>query len=237
MASVWNAVLEAIAAIDEPGRFDRFRERVARAPKLIARFARDLFAQDGAAPLRVVTLSFSRSVAVALEAVAAARPVRVSCSEGRPAFEGRRLASQLAGAGLPVVCFCDAAIGHALATADAVVVGADAVAPASFLNKSGTRMLAAAAVQQGVPVYVVAARDKFVSHAVSARLAVREGAPDEVWPSPPPGIEVRNPYFESTPLDLVAGVVSDMGVLGPGMVPDACEAVHDPPVVRALDEL
>jgi translation initiation factor eIF-2B subunit delta len=237
MASVWNAVLEAVAATEEPERFERFRQRVARAPKLMARVASDLFAQDGQTPLRVVTLSFSRSVTVALEAVAATRPVRVSCSESRPALEGRRLASRLAAAGLPVVCFSDAAVGHALAQADAVVVGADAVAPASFLNKSGTWMLAAAAAQRGVPVYVLATRDKFVSHAVNARLAVPEGAPEEIWPSPPPGVEVRNPYFESTPLDLVTGVVSDIGLLGAGMVPQVCEAVHDPRLLRALDEL
>jgi translation initiation factor 2B subunit (eIF-2B alpha/beta/delta family) len=34
---------------------------------------------------------------------------------------------------------------------------------------------------------------------------------------------VRNPYFESTPFDLVAAVISDIGVLGTGMIPDVCE--------------
>ena len=250
MAPVWNAVLEAVASESRPERFDRFTERVARSPAALARFAAECFApadpragrpeprrgavEPGAGPLRLVTISFSRSVAIVIDAVRRARPIRVSCSESRPALEGRRLAAQLASAGVPVTCFGDAAIGHALAAADAVVFGADAVGPEWFLNKSGTRMLAAAAAQQGVPVYVAATRDKFVSHAVGARLVVGEGAAPEVWDGPPPGVEVRNPYFESTPLDLVTGIISDVGVLGAGMVPEVCNSAHDPITLRAL---
>jgi translation initiation factor 2B subunit (eIF-2B alpha/beta/delta family) len=151
--------------------------------------------------------------------------LRVSCSESRPALEGRTLAARLVSAGAAVTCFSDAALGHALGAADAVVVGADAVAPEWFLNKSGTRMLAAAAAQQGVPVYVLASRDKFVTHAIASRLVIREGEAAEIWEGPPPGVVVRNPYFEPTPLDLVTSVISDVGVLGAGMVPDVCEAV------------
>jgi translation initiation factor 2B subunit (eIF-2B alpha/beta/delta family) len=75
-------------------------------------------------------------------------------------------------------------------------------------------MLAAAAAQQGVPLYVVATRDKFVSHGVAGRLVVREGAASEVWEAPPAGVTVRNPYFESTPLELVASLITDIGVIG-----------------------
>src|SRR5262249_18009640 len=154
--------------------FDRFAERVARAPAAIARFAREIF-DEGQSPLRLVTVSFSRTVETVLRSLAERRSLRIACSEGRPALEGRRLATRLAAHGVAVTCFSDAAIGHALASADAVLVGADAVAPEWFLNKSGTRMLAAAAAQQGIPVYVTAARDKFVSRAVARLLQMREG--------------------------------------------------------------
>src|SRR6185503_878188 len=108
----------------------------------------------------------------------------VSCSESRPALEGRRLASELVAAGIPVTYFSDAAIATALGPpdfaaahargggADVVLVGADAIAATWFLNKTGTRMLAAAATQQGVPVYVVASRDKFAGRELAARLAI-----------------------------------------------------------------
>jgi ribose 1,5-bisphosphate isomerase len=238
MAPVWNVALEALASADSPARFERFALRVARAPAALTRVAVEFLLGDvGDRPLDLVTLSFSRSVAMVFEALAHSHAVRVACSEGRPALEGRRLASRLAASGIPVTYFSDAAIGHALAGANAVVVGADAVAPEWFLNKSGTRLLAAAAAQQGVPVYVVATRDKFVSHAVATRIAVTEGAPAELWETVPAGVTVRNPYFEATPLDLVASVVSDIGVLGAGMIPDVCNASQEPAMLRALEDL
>jgi translation initiation factor eIF-2B subunit delta len=235
MASVWAAAIAAVASGGEPGRFDRFVQRVARSQAAVARFAADLFSADEAGrPLRLVTVSASRSVQTVFEAVRHRRPLHVSCTESRPAREGRTLAATLAASGIAVSVFADAAIAHALSTSDAVVVGADAVGIDWFLNKSGTRMLAAAASQQGVPVYTVATREKFVGPDVASRLVVREGAADEVWESPPPGVEVRNPYFESTPLDLVTLVISDVGVLGTGMVRDVCAATSDDATVEAL---
>ena len=222
MAPLWNAAAAATAG--DPERLDRFAERVRRAPATLARYAAAHFAEDDLQrPLHVVTISFSSSVVVVLEAIRGVRPLSVSCSESHPALEGRRLAAHLASTALPVTYFGDAAIGHALTGADAVIVGADAIAPSWFLNKSGTRMLAAAAAQQGVPLYVAATRDKFVGQELSARLVIRNGDPCEVWADPPSGVDVRNPYFESTPLDLVTALISDIGILGTGMVPDVCE--------------
>jgi translation initiation factor 2B subunit (eIF-2B alpha/beta/delta family) len=173
--------------------------------------------------LQVVTLSYSSSVLAVLSALQKTRPIAVSASESRPALEGRRLAIELATGGVPVTIFSDSAIAHALDSADVVMVGADAVAPAWFLNKSGTRMLAAAAAQCGVPVYVIATRDKFVGRQIADGLVIRSGGASEIWDDAPPAVEVRNPYFELTSLDLVTAVISDVGILGTGMVPDVCE--------------
>lgn len=225
MGSLWNLAFEALAPDRVPERLDAFARRVARGSEALTRFGTELFLTDTERPLRLVTISFSRSVATLIEAIAARRDVRVSCSESRPALEGRRLASRLASAGIAVTCFSDAAIGQALGVADAVIVGADAVAPEWFLNKSGTRMVAAAAGQQGVPVHVVATRDKFVGHAVGARLAIREGRVAEIWEAPPAGVTVRNPYFEPTPLELVSSLITDIGVIGAAVAAEVCEAV------------
>jgi len=222
MASVWNAAAAALS--DDPARLTEFAERVRRAPHAIARYAATHFAEHASdRPLHMVSISCSGSVVVALKAIRAARTVRVCCSESRPALEGRRLAAELVAAGIPVTYFSDAAIAGALGDADAVLVGADAIASTWFLNKTGTRMLSAAATQQGVPVYVVASRDKFAGRELAARLAIRSGEPAEVWDSAPAGVDVRNPYFEVIPLDLVTAVISDLGILGTGMIPDVCE--------------
>ena len=226
MAPVWNAAAAALA--DDPNRLPRFEQRVRRAPAALARFAATHFTDDDPhRPLHLVTLSRSGSVLVALAAIGAIRTLHVSCGESRPALEGQRLASQLASAGVPVTYYTDASLGHALADADAVIVGADAIAATWFINKSGTRMLASDAATRGIPVYVVAAREKFVSSAVARRLIIREGASGDVWPDPPAGIDVRNPYFEVVPLDLVSNVISDVGVLGGDMMRDLCDSLDD----------
>ena len=237
MGPVWNAALEAVAAEQDPPRFERFTRRLARSPAALARFAVECFSDDAGKPLRLVTISSSRAVLTVIDAVRQMRPVHLGCSESRPALEGRRLAERVADLGVPVTLFTDAAIGHALPGADAVLFGADAIGPDWFLNKAGSRMLAAAASHGGVPVYLAATRDKFVGQAVGRRVQIREAAPGEIWETPPPGVAVRNPYFESTPLDLVTTVISDIGLLGTGMVPDVCESVHDGQILAALAEV
>lgn len=147
------------------------------------------------------------------------------------------MAAHLARCGIAVDFYSDAALAHALARAQAVVIGVDAIAPDWFLNKSGTRMLAADASLRGVPVYVVASRDKFVADAIAARLTVHEGAPQEIWDDPPAGVVVKNPYFERVPLDLIAAVITDTGVLGTGMIGDVCRSMHGPDALEALKDL
>ncbi len=226
MAPIWNAALAACAG-DEP--FERFAARLARAPRALTRFGLEVLGprpETGAAPLRLVTLSGSAQVAALVTALAQAGPVQVACSESRPGLDGRGLALRLAAIGIPVTCFADAALGHALAGADAVLVGADAVAPHWFRHRSGTRMLAALAMREGVPFYVVASRDTFLPPGLLGHVEASEGPPGDVWADPPAGVSVRNPGCEPTPLDLVTGLITDAGLLPPEAAPDVCQALE-----------
>jgi translation initiation factor 2B subunit (eIF-2B alpha/beta/delta family) len=222
MAPIWNATAAALN-----GDLERFAQRVGRASDAIARFALEIL-ETGASPgvpLQIVTVSYSGTVAHVLEKLARRRSVHVACSEGRPALEGRRLASRLAAAGIAVTYYSDAAIGHALDSADAVLVGADAVAAEWFLNKSGTRMLAASAAERGVPTYVAAGREKFAGAAVAAQLDLRDAFAAEIWPDSPPGVAIRNPYFERIPLELVSALIADVGPLGISDVAEVCRNI------------
>ena len=240
MAPLWTLALSVLDAGDaghggplDPrlhravtDRLDAFAQRVRRAPAALVRVACEylLVGARAETPIAIVTISFSRSVARVIEAIAQQHPVHVACGEGRPAFEGRRLAAELAAAEIPLTFFTDAALGHALDGASCVLVGADAVTPSAFINKSGTRLLAAAAQHAGVPVYVAATREKFVNRDVAARLAHRDAAPAEVWDAAPRGATVRNPYFESIPLDLVSMLLTDTGTFGSSLAPEVCES-------------
>jgi translation initiation factor 2B subunit (eIF-2B alpha/beta/delta family) len=237
MAPVWNAAIHAVAADGNAEAFAAYADRVRRAAAALTRFASGLFADSGRQPLHILTLSASGSVVRVIETLSQTRRVTVSCSESRPALEGRQLTTRLSALGIRVVHYADAALALGLEGADAVLVGADAVGPDALINKTGTLMLGAAAAINGVPMYVVATRDKFAMPALWPHLTVREGRPEDIWDAAPAGTVVRNPYFESVPLDLISAIISDHGVLGSALVGDVCQAMQTDRTLAALDSL
>lgn len=190
-----------------------------RTPRAVERAASDaietaLDADDAAAAAaatvvdggRLVTLSRSGTVERAL---ALADPESVLVAESRPGGEGVGVAERLAPAHDVTLC-PDAALAHELSTDayDAVLVGADTVLPdGRVLNKTGTRAVALAADHEGVPLYAVAAAAK-VSPDPDPRFEsaadVYDGSAD---------VSVRAPLFDVTPAALLAGVVTEDGLL------------------------
>jgi translation initiation factor 2B subunit (eIF-2B alpha/beta/delta family) len=233
MAPLWNAALAAANDEGQPARFERLVQRTQRAPSALVRFTRQLFAEPDppsrarkTVPLSLVTLSNSASVRQALEGLASTRALRVACAEGRPGLEGRGMATTFAQADIAVTFFSDAAIGQAVDAADAVVVGADAIASEWFLNKVGTRMLAATAMSVGVPVYVIATGDKFCAPVLSPFILPRDGAAHEIWNAPPRNVTVRNPYFERVPLEMIVALITDGGIMPAADVPGYCVSLE-----------
>ena len=219
MAGFRTAAAVARGAHDPASALDDLAARIARAPALIARHTVALLKlrrRTGA--VRLVTCSRSHLVEQAIRALAAQNDVQVACAEGRPALEGRDLAGSLAAAGIAVTLYTDAGLAVAVRDAEALLVGADAVAPDAFINKVGTGPLAALAAVNGVPTYVLAGREKFVSAAVFADLRLGAGNGFEVWRSAPEGVALANPYFEVIHTSLVAGVVTDAGTIAPEQI-------------------
>jgi translation initiation factor 2B subunit (eIF-2B alpha/beta/delta family) len=201
-------------------RVNRVMARAARTPAAIrdraAAAAESALDADDEAAARaaercdgsVVTLSRSGTVRSALER---ARPA-VLIGESRPAREGVDTAAGLAEAGLDVTLTTDAALPAELAARepDAVLVGADAVlADGSVVNKVGTRGLSLAAARENVPVYAVAAADKVQP---DTTVHGESGETADLYDGAAP-VSVANPIFDRTPADLVAGVVTERGVL------------------------
>jgi translation initiation factor 2B subunit (eIF-2B alpha/beta/delta family) len=206
---------------DPASALRRFREQVRRAPSAIARHAAELLllgtdpSGSSRPPIRLVTCSSSRAVEATCEAVARQVPLIVCCAESRPNREGVELARRLASAGLEVRLFSDAGISAAIEGSHALVVGADAVGPETFINKAGTGALCARATAAGVPVYVLAGRDKFLSAQDIDKLRLGEGQPDQLLASPPPGVVVCNPLFEPVASRLISLLVTDVGSWSP----------------------
>jgi translation initiation factor 2B subunit (eIF-2B alpha/beta/delta family) len=217
MAPLWNACAAALADGDRPGRFERARGEMTRAPSALARSAASQLSQlvADAPDATLITLSFSGSVAAAVAALASRSSLSIVCGEGRPRYEGRRMAATLARAGARVTLTTDAAVTVHLTSATAVVLGADAVAQTYWINKVGSFGLAAAAARCGVPVYVIAARDKALADPLARSWPSPRSSADDVWAAPPTAIHCDNPLFERIPADLVTLFLTDAGPVTP----------------------
>lgn len=134
----------------------------------------------------------------------------VVVTESRPGREGVRLARELAQAGVRATLISDAAAGVFVPRCDAVLVGADAIGGDDHLvNKAGTRLIALAARESGVPCYAVAQAHKIAP----------AGWPIALTPQDPRelatvrGARVANIAFDATPLAWFTAIATGRGPL------------------------
>ena len=180
----------------------------AAAPRVAAHAARLIC--DGSV---VMTHSYSSTVLDALRAAhEAGTKFRVICTESRPLCEGAALATSLGREGIPTTLIIDAAIASFLPHAGLVLVGADAISTRGLVNKTGTALLALAASKFGVPMYALASSEKFFPLDYEPPpQALRD--PGEILDPPEPNVEAVNYYFDLTPLDSLAGIVTEGGII------------------------
>jgi methylthioribose-1-phosphate isomerase len=156
---------------------------------------------------------------------AAGRRVSVLADETRPLLQGARLTAwELSQAGIPVTVITDGMAAWAMKNrkVDLVITGADRIAAnGDAANKIGTYGLALAARAHGVPFYVAAPGSTFdLSLPDGSGIPIEERDPDEVlapggrrWT--PSGVAAWNPAFDVTPAGLIAGLITDAGLLRP----------------------
>jgi translation initiation factor 2B subunit (eIF-2B alpha/beta/delta family) len=167
--------------------------------------------RDGAT---ILTHSRSSTVLAAfVEASHSGRDFSVIATESRPMQEGRVLAATLASLNVPVTLIADAAAALAMDAVALVVLGADKITPLNLTNKIGTRMVALAARERGLPLYAVCDSSKFIRVDYLGSAIRRTLSPDELWPNAPRGVAVVNNYFEPTPLEFFTGIVTEDGTL------------------------
>ena len=109
----------------------------------------------GALPPGSAILTFSASTTV--RHVLDGLPFALFASKSEPGGEGAALAARIG-----ATCLADGVARQSVADMAAVVVGADAVGTARFVNKVGTGPLAAAAGECGTPLFVVAESYKWL---------------------------------------------------------------------------
>lgn len=161
---------------------------------------------------RVMTYSRSSTVVRALSQLGREK-LLVYCGEGRPMYEGQTLASELGWAGIQVVMGVDMALFGWLRDVQALLIGADSLGLTGMVNKIGTAALMRAAAEAEVPRIVLATTAKFMPNDFIAGQNLRAGDPEEIMPVPSSNVDVRNVYFDVTPIDLLTTVVTEKGPL------------------------
>jgi methylthioribose-1-phosphate isomerase len=159
----------------------------------------------------------------------AGRRVAVVADETRPLLQGSRLTAwELTRVGIPTTVITDNMAASRLRQGDitCIIVGADRIARnGDVANKIGTYGLALAARAHRVPFYVAAPRSTYdAATPDGAAIPIEERAPDEVRrlggsaarPTAPEAAAIWNPAFDVTPAELIAGYITDAGLLNRG---------------------
>ncbi|WP_405380025.1 S-methyl-5-thioribose-1-phosphate isomerase [Phascolarctobacterium sp.] len=171
----------------------------------------------------LATCGWGTALGVLRSAHAQGKLKMVYADETRPLLQGARLtAYELYEDGLPVTLITDNMAAWTMRTKgiNAVVVGADRIAAnGDTANKIGTYGVALAAKAHGIPFYIAAPVSTFdFSIASGAEIPIEERAADEVKcfrseQTAPAGVATFNPAFDVTPAELIAGIITEYGVI------------------------
>jgi methylthioribose-1-phosphate isomerase len=173
----------------------------------------------------LATAAYGTALAVMFRAHEQGRSFRVFADETRPLLQGARLTAwELQQAGIDVTLICDNTAAQVMreGRVDLVVVGADRIAAnGDTANKIGTYAVALLAKAHGIPFYVAAPTNTIDRTLPSGdAIPIEERAADEVTEgfgcrTAPDGVRVYSPAFDVTPAELIAGIITEKGVLEP----------------------
>jgi methylthioribose-1-phosphate isomerase len=173
----------------------------------------------------LATADYGTALAVIFAAHEQGTRLQVFADETRPLLQGARLTAwELKRRGIPVTLICDNMAAQVMreGKVQMVVVGADRIAAnGDTANKIGTYGVALLARAHAIPFYVAAPSSTFdLSIPDGSAIPIEQRDPREVThgfgrQTAPEGVEVYNPAFDVTPADLIAGIITEKGVIRP----------------------
>ncbi len=161
------------------------------------------------------------AVSVIVEAHNQGKVNKVYVKETRPKMQGLITAKALADAGLDVILIPDSAVRYFMKRVNKVVVGADTIAAnGAVINKIGTSLVALAAKEARVRLYVAAETYKFSPQTVIGELVpIEVRDPHEIvedeWLKANPQVRVYNPVFDVTPPEYIDAIITEKGIIPP----------------------
>lgn len=173
----------------------------------------------------LATAGYGTALGVVRSTWRAGRLARVYACETRPRLQGAKLTSwECVQEGIPVTLITDNMAAHCMnrGLIDAVVVGADRIAAnGDTANKIGTYSVALVAKAHKIPFFVAAPLSTIdFELATGMEIPIEQRHPSEIYQVGetvicPPGIEFYNPAFDVTPAELIAGIITEKGVVPP----------------------
>ena len=171
----------------------------------------------------LATAEYGTALAPMYRAHERGRRFRVYADETRPLLQGARLTMwELGRAGIDCTLICDntAAVVMREGKVDLVIVGADRIAAnGDAANKIGTYGVAVLASHHGIPMYVAAPSSTFdLSTSSGEAIPIEERGAEEVTrgfgrQTAPEGARVYSPAFDVTPAGLLAGIITERGLI------------------------
>ncbi|MFL5244535.1 MAG: S-methyl-5-thioribose-1-phosphate isomerase [Gemmataceae bacterium] len=187
--------------------------------------------EDGAGVLThcnagaLATADYGTALAVLYRASEQGKRFPVYADETRPLLQGARLTTwELQQRGLDVTLICDNMAAQIMKEGRVrlVIVGADRIAAnGDTANKIGTYGVAVLARAHGIPFYVAAPRSTFdLRLSDGGKIPIEQRDPREITdgfgkPTAPEGVKVYNPAFDVTPAELIAGLITEVGIITP----------------------
>lgn len=176
----------------------------------------------------LATAGYGTALGVIRGAIEAGKRVAVFADETRPFLQGARLTAwELVRDGIDTTIITDGMSGALMrqGKVNVVVVGADRIAAnGDTANKIGTYTVAILAREHGIPFYVAAPVSTIdLAAADGSHIPIEERPAREVThvgtsQVAPTGARVWNPAFDVTPHELIAGIITERGVLRPDYV-------------------
>ncbi len=173
----------------------------------------------------LATAEYGTALAPMYRAHEMGRRFRVYADETRPLLQGSRLTVwELQQAGIDVTLICDnmAAVVMQQGKVNLVMVGADRIAAnGDTANKIGTYGVAVLADHHDIPFYVAAPSSTFdLAIESGEEIPIEQRGAAEVThgfgrQTAPTGAKVYCPAFDVTPNDLIAGIITERGLIHP----------------------
>jgi methylthioribose-1-phosphate isomerase len=173
----------------------------------------------------LATADYGTALAVMFSAKEQGRKFHVFVDETRPLLQGARLTAwELMQRGIDATLICDNMAAEVMkeGRVHLVVTGADRItANGDTANKIGTYGVAVLAQAHGIPFYVAAPSSTFdLTLKTGDAIPIEQRDAREIThgmgkQTAPNGVKVYNPAFDVTPARLIAGIITEKGLIQP----------------------